>query len=400
MRVRSATGLSLFMIVFGVAVACGDSSSSLTGVPGYGHQTGDGGGGSGTVEGGGGPGQGEALYRALEPQMIQACGGAGGGCHVNAKQISTAPTFLAGPDSYVSIKKYTGIVVPEVFSSIILTKGQHEGPSLTTDVAFEKKVEAWLYEESLELSQVQLPSTDPFSIKLNADNDIDLAKLETGVSGVHLKFKAALVGTALALTNVRLVAPAGTAVHIKHPLFNRVKTGALDLQDPSDSFSNSDQTVPGGAETTLAPGLVIFTAWGDWNNADKLRLVTYKLEKGTLVEASAPTTCKNADNFGAQVAPLLMGNGNAVQLTCTDGNCHGSGGDGQGAMDLSALTLDTPDFSQACQIVLKEIDQKTPANSKLIQKPAGSLSHVGGKVDNQQAFAADITGFITGGTIF
>ncbi len=390
------------MMVVGVAVAC-DTSSPGTGGSGYGHPTGDdgGGGGTGTGEAGaGGPGQGEALYRALEPQMIQACGGAGGGCHVSATQFATAPTFLAGPDSYLSVKKFAGIVVPEVFSSVLLTKGQHEGPSLTTDAAFEKKVEAWLYEESLELSQVQLPSTDPFSIKLNADNDIDLAKLEKGVSGVHLKFKAAMVGTALEFTSVRLVAPAGSAVHIKHPLFYRVKAGALDLQDPSDSFSNSDQTVPGGAETPLAPGLVIFTAWGDWNNADKLRLTAYKLEKGTLVEASAPTTCKNSDNFGAQVAPLLMGNGNAAQLTCTAGNCHGSGGDGQGAMDLSALTIDPPDFSQACQIVLKEIDQKTPANSKIIMKPAGALSHVGGKVDNPQAFTTDITGFITGGTIF
>ncbi len=399
MRLRSVVELFSFIAVVGVVVACTDRATSGIPTPGYGQQGTDAG-GTAPLDATSGPGQGEALYRALEPQMIQACGGAGGGCHVNAKQLVTAPIFLAGPDSYVSIKKYGGIVVSEVFTSSILTKGQHEGPSLATDAAFEKKVEAWLYEESLELSQMQLPSTDAFSIKLNADNDIDLSKLEMGVSGVHLKFKAALVGTALGLTNVRLVAPAGTAVHIKHPLFYRVRTGALDQQDPNDSFSNSDQTVPGGAETALAPGLVIFTAWGDWNNADKVRLSTYKLEKGTLIEAAASATCKDSDAFGAQVAPLLTGNGSSASLTCTNGNCHGSGGDGQGAMDLSALTLDTPDFSQACAIVIKEIDKKSPANSKLIQKPAGALSHVGGKVDDPQTFTNDMSGFITGGAIF
>jgi hypothetical protein len=391
-----------------VIVACGDDSTGAFGPGGYGPGGGPGGGGgeggAGSVPEGGdaGPSEAEILYRALEPTMIKTCGGTNGGCHVTASAFSTAPKFLAGPDSYVSIKGYPGIVVPEVFQSIILTKGQHEGPSIANDVDFERKVEAWLNEEALELQQVQLPTTDPFPVTLNADNDVDLAKLEMMVTGVHLKFKATLVGTSLELSNVRIVAPAGTAVHVKHPVFHRIAAADnSDQKDPNDSFSNSDQVVPGGAETLLTPGLVIFTAWPAWKAGDKMRLELYKLEPGMLMESSAPVTCKDPDQFGAVVSPLLTGMSNdSAQLTCTDGNCHGSGGDGQGAMDLSALLTQPPDFDQTCTIVLKEINKAAPDQSRIVQKPAGSLSHVGGKVDDPTTFTADWVGFIQDGGIF
>jgi hypothetical protein len=386
-------------------VACGDDSAGLLGPGGYGPNGPGGGGEGGTLPEGSidaGPPQSEILYRALEPTMIATCGGPSGGCHVSATAFATAPKFLAGPDSYVSIKGYPGIVVPEVFQSIILTKGQHEGPSIANDPDFERKVESWLNEEALELSQVQLPTTDPFAVTLNADNDVDLAKLEMGVTGVHMKFKATLVGTSLELSNVRIVAPAGQAIHVKHPVFHRVAAAdGSDAKDPNDSFSNSDQTVPGGAETPLAPGLVIFTSWPAWQTGDKLRIEMYKLEKGTIQEAATSVTCKDSQMFGDVVSPLLTGNSNdSAQLTCTDGNCHGSGGDGQGAMDLSALTTDPPDFDQACTIVLKEINKTTPDQSKIVQKPAGSLSHVGGKVDDPTTFTNDWVGFIQDGGIF
>jgi hypothetical protein len=425
---KRSTVLVLGLIVgaVGAFIAC-DSGGSTDNLAGYDPNNpngpGGGGGGEGGINGGGGEGgngtggeggsgsmtdPAEVLYRGLEMDLINTCGGSGGGCHVTASAFATAPKFLAGPDSYKSIKAYPGIVVAQPFMSIILTKGGHEGPDLDTAApALEQKLIAWLNQEALELQSIKLPTTVPVAVMTGPApgtvNTIDLAPLENGITGAKLQFNAQLVGTSLELTNLSLVTAAGTAVHFQHPVFYQVPATKAnpadpDTQDPSDSFSNTDVTVPGGATSPVPPGTVIFTGFAAWTATDKLRIEAYKLEKGTLTEAATPAACKSPTLFQSMVAANFTGAGDSAPLTCT--NCHGKNGSGQGALDLSALQ-GTPDYAAACAAVLNKVNKTTPSASLIIAKPAtAGTAHVGGKVTNTTQWTTDFTNFIQGGTIF
>ena len=158
-----------------------------------------------------GPGQEEVLFRAVEADFKKKCGAA---CHELGTSKPAAPTFLAGPDSYKTVKAYNGIVVADYYQSSILNKGAHSGPAVGDDPTFEAKLIEWLKMESAVIQSVKKPSIDPIALKAGA-NDIDLTKAATaGLAGVHLKFDAALVGGILSLSNIKLHAAAGTDVHI------------------------------------------------------------------------------------------------------------------------------------------------------------------------------------------
>ncbi|MDF2697128.1 MAG: hypothetical protein K0S65_5511, partial [Labilithrix sp.] len=227
----------------------------------------------------------EEAFRAVEGDLQKQCGNT---CHDTGTYAPTPPTFLAGPDVYKSISAHPGIVVRDVYASVLLTKGPHAGPAVSGDPEFEKKVVAWLEAEAIAIQSQQLPTTPPIALVSGA-NDVDLSPACVGgLTGVHLKFDASLVGSMLSLSNLALVAPAGQDVHILQPRFVRVlgtpkDDGSTDVTDPADSFSNSDQTVPGGQTTPLSPGSVLFSSpsWRPFDlGKDKIRIEVTKLEPG------------------------------------------------------------------------------------------------------------------------
>ena len=94
----------------------------------------------------------------------------------------------------------------------------------------------------------------------------------TGLTGVHLLFDASLVGGILSLSNMKVRAPAGTDVHLLKPRFIRVlakpnAASKTEIPDGAETFSNTDQTVPAGADTVLPPGSAFLTAAG-WTPYD------------------------------------------------------------------------------------------------------------------------------------
>ena len=181
-------------------------------------------------------------FVALEPLLESTCGGA---CH--ASGMGGAPTFLAPPDPYASIKAFSGIVVKDVATSLILNKGPHEGPDLVDPLRTE--VQNWLTLEATDLSNATLPQTDDFAVSLTGTNTVDLSK--GGVPGVSLTFDAALSGDVLTLTNMTIIAPATTGVHIVFPIFVIDHLNGGSNED--DSFSNTDQTIPAATSATLYP---------------------------------------------------------------------------------------------------------------------------------------------------
>ncbi len=303
-------------------------------------------------------------------------------CHDTGTFSPPPPVFLAPPDVYTSIKAQPGVVVRDVFASTLLTKGPHAGPAVSSDPEFEKKVLAWLEAESLAIQSQQLPTTPPVSVVLGP-NDIDLTPAAaTGLTGVHLKFEAALLGTILSLSKITLVAAAGTDVHILKPRFVRVlaqpaANGDTEFPDPADSFSNSDQTVAGGKETALSPGSVLFSAatWRPFDPAtDKIRIEVTKLEPGKVSVIAAAAKCKDVNGFATRVLPTLR-NTQAGGNNCQ--GCHGQG--------LAGLSLAGNDNEVICQQVLGKLDKANIPESLIVKKVTGG-THSGGAVGDANAW--------------
>lgn len=368
-----ASGVALAGVL---AAACSDDTeSSLRGRKGGSSGTtasGDGGYDPNNPNGGG-PGPEEVLFRALEPDLQKKCGGA---CHTDGTYVPAPPTFLAPPDAYKSIKSQPGIVTRDVYQSSFITKGPHAGPALNADAEFEKKVIDWLTAEAVAIQSQALPTTDAITVT-NGANDVDLTKVASGgLTGVRLKFDAKLLGGMLSLSNIKLVAGAGTDVHLLKPRFVRVlpqpkEDGTTDVKDPADSFSNLDLTVPAGQETAVPPGSVIFSGNGFVPfdlAADKLRIEAEKLEPGKVQVVEAPKTCKNVNLFATNVLPSMKGGG-GVSLNCA--SCHGAG--------LAGLNLNSTDNALICNQVLLKINSANIAQSLIITKVTQG-PHNGGTV--------------------
>lgn len=348
--------------------ACGDGSvGDLNGLPfvpngsggaggGGGGQGGDGG-GAGDGAAVGGPSASEVAYRALAADLVTACGGA---CHSDGK--GNAPAYLAMPDSYKTIKGYKGIVVKDVATSSLLTKGRHEGPDLVDPLR--GKVYAWLELESKALSAIALPATDVFTVTPGA-NSVDISKGGTGVAGAKLLFNAQISGSIVTLHNMQLVAPATSGLHIVFPVFDIVHEAGEPTKDTS--FSNADQTIAPGQTATLNPGLLILTGW---SAADKMKIEFTKLEPGTVMMDGGTTTasgCKAVASFVTNAVPAVQQNG------CL--NCHNTGGSGNASLDLSALAKTPADNAKACAQMLAKADPNNAARSDIILAPTGGVAN-------------------------
>ncbi len=378
---RSTLMLGLALALVGAAAACSDDAGDALrprgpGVPGSSSSSGSSGtdpnnpnGTSSTIA------REEELFNALEAEFSTKCGNA---CHTEGSYKPSPPKFLEGANTaerYKTIKAYPGIVVADIYTSAILTKGAHAGPAIGTDPTFEKKIIEWLTAESLAMTAVGNPSTDPVAVT-QGPNEIDLSKAATGITGVKLKFDASVLSGMLSLSNIKLVAPAGTDTHIVRPTFVRVLdapvNGKSQIRDPQDSFSNVDQTIAGGTEATLGPGSALFSGdgWKPFDIAkDKIRVEVSKLEKGTVQVVVGPQTCKNVQMFQTNVLPALRGTG----FTPNCSGCHGNG--------LAGMTLNSNDAALVCLQVLGKLNQANIAQSLIVTKVTTG-PHNGGTVND------------------
>lgn len=384
-----ALTLSMTVLVAGVGVACSDPADKL------GNRRGTRSSGDGELD----PNdpnnpdnipEEQKKFLELQPEMEKKCGGT---CHTDATYKPVPPAFLGPPDAYKSIKAHPGIVTRDIYQSALITKGPHAGPALNTDAEFEKKVVAWLEAESLAIQAQKLPTTEPFEVKQGA-NDIDLTPLcSGGLTGVHLKFQASVLSGMLSLTQLTLVAPAGSDVHLLQPKFYRVlaeprEDGTREIGDPADSFSNTDLTAPADAQTPVPPSSVFFSGDG-WTPfdiaADKLRLEAIKLEPGKVAVLEEPKVCKDVAAFTNNVLPSLRGQAGGFNLNCA--NCHGNG--------LAGLALNDANQMLVCNQVLQKLTAPPNlANSLMIRKviaPAGELGHSGGKITDTAGWQAVFT---------
>ena len=385
MRTKTSTAKVLLatMVAAAMAFACNDAADSLTTRTGT--KTGTGSAGATLADGGtSGDGTAEkALFELVQPDFMLHCAN---GCHDTAT-AAAAPKFLAGPDVYTSIKTHNGVVTADVYSSVILTKGPHSGPAVSSLPDMQTKVINWLNAEAVLLTAAALPTTPAFTVT-NGTNTVDLTPAATGITGVGLRFDAALVGTMLQLTNVTVTTSAGSDVHVLQPKFVRVlgtpaADGSKEVDDPADSFSNADQTIAAGKEAVLSPGSVLFSAesWRPFDMAnDKIRIEMTKLEAGKVSATAQQATCKDAAGFAANVLPQLKTT-QAANGTCA--SCHGGG--------TAGMSLNSGDTATVCQQVLGKLDKDNLAQSLIFTKLAPGASHGGGQADDLATFRALIT---------
>lgn len=383
----NALTIGMAVALIGAIGACSDDASDKLGTRGgpggsSGSSGGSGDGGPGANPAG--PPPEEVLFRAVEPDLQQKCGLT---CHTDGTYQPTPPTFLAGPDAYKSIKAQPGAIVADYYQSVLLQKGSHAGPAVGTDPTFEAKVIEWLKMESAVIQSQKKPSTDPVAL-VAGPNDLDLTKACIGgLSGVHLKFDAALVGGILSLSNIKVLAPAGTDVHVYKPKFIKVlakpdATNRSEIPDGAETFSNTDQTVPGGAETVLTPGAAFLTAagWTPFDFAtDKIRIEVEKLEPGKVSVVEAPKVCKDVAGFTANVLPSMRGGG-GITPNCS--TCHGNG--------LAGLSLNGADQTVVCNQVLSKLNEANLAQSAIVTKVTVG-PHNGGLVNNAANWTALFT---------
>jgi hypothetical protein len=290
----------------------------------------------------------KALFTALEPKLAQNCGP----CHVTG--TSSAPIWLGAADPYASIKAYKGIVVTDPKTSLLLTKGQHEGPPMPA--ALVPDVTAWLTAEVASITTPPPPTgaTTTANALPNGSSGIDLPS-----PGGRVTFMATFASGVLTLKTMQLVAPATTGIHAAGVHIDIVHAAGGSTRD--ETLAATDVTVAMGGTAALGIGLVVIP---NVVATDQLKLAFDVLASST---GGTTTTggCKNVASFQTNAVPAIKAN------TCL--NCHNTGGSGNGALDLSALALATPDYAAACGQAKSRINTTTPAQSDIILAPTGGV---------------------------
>jgi len=286
----------------------------------------------------------KALFVALQGELTTSCGGS---CHEGG--VNNTPTWLAGPDAYKTIRAYPGIVVPSAISSSLLTKGKHDGPPLTTELAV--RATAWLTAEAALLAGVPEITTAEVPVPASGAAEIALPRL-----GGKISLVGSLAGGILSLKDVALVAAGGSGVrvsgihlHVRH---------ADGTEEIDQSLANAEVVAAKGQSVLVDIGLVVIP---NVSADDKMRIVLDELEASNLADGGAGG-CKAVATFQTTAAP-------ALQAACA--GCHYTGGTGNGALDLAGLGKSPADFAAACAQAKNKINVGTPAQSAIILAPTG-----------------------------
>ena len=393
-RALRAILVGLGVCVLGAATAAGgcvQQPTQLQPLPGASSGTGGG------LEDAGPSNPGRDAFEAMEAELMQACGT----CHDIAGLADTP--FLAGPDRYQSFVSWPGILAATPAQSILLTHSMtgkgHVGTNLDSASLKDTllpKVQSWLAEEAKSFSAPPPqpgPYIEPFA-PIIGFNAVYLEPLGEAFRGMAVTFKADyLTETTLELTNIQIHTTSKAGLHIVHPLFVMHPISAAPIPDPTDSFSNVDQTLPMGSSETIGPGTFFFV---NWESDSRLSIAFETIEPVLPLDPDAgeggvdPTGgCKDVAAFDANAK---------VQFQTRCLSCHGGGnGQASAALDMSALASDA---AKACAQIKNRVNVADTAQSQIFitTNPNGNAAHpfkFGGSTDNFNTFRNNVSMWIT-----
>ncbi len=345
--------------------------------------------GSGGAGGDDGVNPGEELFRALEDDLLSACGA----CHELGGSADTP--FLGarddGEDPYGAITSWPGIIVAKAENSVLLNwprVGQHTGGP--TSPALEAKLEAWLDVEAKALPELgDSLVIPPFRPIVPGFNAVYLDALGDAYAGMALTFVAdELTDRALSLTSMQIQPTLQKGISVEHPLFTVYPPSSDEgSPDPVDSFSNVTQDVEPGVASELGPGTLVLTNWLPGGKLSIAFAAVSPIDPLGMGGAGGggPTGPCNALSSFVDNAAGPLGN-------CT--TCHGGGNaTATNAVDMSSLGT-APE--ETCGQVLNRVNLGNPGASQLFltTDPNGNASHpfkFGGNVGNFNTFVSAVS---------
>lgn len=319
----------------------------------------------------------ETLFRSVESDLVNRCGGPNGSCHVSGTQ---APRWLAGPDPYASAKAYRGILpsTRDASDSILLTQVAHVGPSLKAYPELYDKVASWI---SSELPKPPLPATGRFSVQ-DGLNVLDLGTLGSGLAGARVTFVATQANNVLTMSALKISAPKTANVSLKSPFFVVLPRSGKVNADPKSNGFEGDLTVDAGTTRDLFSGKMIILRW---DAAGQLKLVFNELT--STPGQGASQECTALDAFKTKAIPAMqtpvdiyadMEDGGIPTQVIGKGSCLGcharepANGDtpepAVQAMDLRGYDTDP---AKACGQARFRIDFADKSKSALLLNPQG-----------------------------
>lgn len=321
----------------------------------------------------------EPLFRALEEDLVASCGGTNGRCHVNGTYQS-APRWLGGPDPYVSIRRYRGILpaTREVGDSIVLTQVRHAGPSLTeAPNDLYRRVADWLLAE---VPPPALPNTGAFVVA-DGFNSVNLDTVAEGLVGGRLTFLATEANGVLTLSALNFVAPTNANVRLDSPFFVILPKSGKVHADPEVNGFKGELTVPAGQAVPMFGGKMILL---DWDRTGQLKVVFSKIE--STPGAGTLTDCTALDAFRDHALPAMRlpvevlpdddqdaGGGPLGQGSCL--GCHATEPpEGEGSTPaLQAMDLRRADanLAEACRTARTWINFQNKDESTILLNPLG-----------------------------
>lgn len=329
----------------------------------------------------------EALFRVIEPSLVNRCGAKDGVCHVNGV-YNGAPRWLAQPDGYASIKAFRGILplTRDADDSTLLTQAAHDGPGLASTPELKAKVREWI---AAELGPGKLPATAPFVVETGA-NVIDLKDVDPALAGSTLEFVATVKGGVLTLSTLRLHAATTANVTVDSPFFVQLPKDARVKVDPKNAGFEGTLEVPAGVRRTFFGGELVLV---NFNQDTRLKLVFTKV--ATTPGKGPVRDCTALDLFQSSAIPAMKtflatvpdpqfdaGAPEAGTPTAACVSCHGGGEDqadaaAPGSLEFVATQafdlrkLDS-DPRAACAQSKQWIDFSNKEKSLLLTNPQGT----------------------------
>ncbi|MDB4963516.1 MAG: uncharacterized protein JWP01_3515 [Myxococcales bacterium] len=296
------------------------------------------------------------------------------GCHAGQRPNTD---FLIGADDLEIRARIIGFE-PAVInlsapqSSRILTKGPHEGPSLTatetSDVLEWIRAEKDAQPDPGESDPTANLETTPFTPAICTSgtppaptcptNDIDLT--EVGLPGAKLHFVAQALGSGLYLNQLSII-PGADGVYLEHPLFASYPADGSDAKpDQIDRFYNVKLNLMGNAPAEQLQGGT--AAFVNFLATDKIS-VLFKIVKAYQPDTVGPGPggvggggCKTVAEFKTNAAPRF-------QASCA--SCHaGANANATSAMNITGVN--SPDDAMvtlACNQILTRVNLTTPDQS-------------------------------------
>jgi len=319
-----------------------------------------------------------AAQTAFESNVLPVMNGFCGSCHASMANVDF---MKAQPDVHTRMLTWPKLInLDTPASSLLLNKGAHSGPALTSDQA--AAILDWIkLEQAAAGTSTAVVQTAAFQ-PVPGLNTVDLAPI--GLTGATLTFRLEPLSVGIYLNEITMHAGADNA-HLVHPLFVTWDAQGTATPDPVDRFADVDLTVASAQASPIGGGTAVFV---DVAPSTKLSIhfkVAEKATTGTTTGGGGQTGggCKAVAAFTQLAQTLLSQN-------CA--SCHAGGNGGATAATDMTKINDTSAAAQAiaCAQILSRVDKTNPAQSGIFvaTNPQQQVSHPFKFNGNQGAFSA------------